>query len=83
MYTIGPLTRQIFTDLKKLTSKLSDKFVMKQLITTEMLGCAVLSCDLSLITIYNSDYRQFSDIHVSQGCVGIGTPFQFSSVHVI
>jgi len=29
----------------------------------------VLSCDLSLITIHISDYRQFSDIHISQGSV--------------
>jgi len=30
---------------------------------------AILSCDLSLITIHISDYRQFSDIHISQGSV--------------
>jgi len=29
----------------------------------------VLSYDLSLITIHISDYRQFSDIHISQGSV--------------
>jgi len=27
------------------------------------------TCDLSLITIHISDYRQFSDIYVSQGSV--------------
>jgi len=30
---------------------------------------AILSCDLSLITIHISDYRQFFDIHISQGSV--------------
>ena len=30
---------------------------------------AILSCDLSLISIHISDYRQFSDIHISQGSV--------------
>ena len=30
---------------------------------------AVLSCDLSLITVHISDCRQFSDIHISQGSV--------------
>jgi len=29
----------------------------------------VLSCDLSLITIHISDYRQFSDFYISQGSV--------------
>jgi len=30
---------------------------------------AVLPYDLSLITIHIADYRQFSDIHISQGSV--------------
>jgi len=30
---------------------------------------AILPCDLSLIAIHISDYRQFSDIHISQGSV--------------
>jgi len=30
---------------------------------------AVLSCDLSLITMHISDCCQFSDIHISQGSV--------------
>ena len=32
-------------------------------------GLAILPCDLSLITMYISDWRQFSDIHTSQGSV--------------
>ena len=30
---------------------------------------AILPCDLSLITIHISDWRNFSDIHISQGSV--------------
>jgi len=30
---------------------------------------AILPCDLSLITIHILDWRQFSDIHISQGSV--------------
>jgi len=29
----------------------------------------MLSCDLCLIAIHISDYRQFSDIHIFQGSV--------------
>jgi len=32
---------------------------------------AVLSCDLSLITMHISDCSQISDIHISQGSVAI------------
>ena len=32
---------------------------------------AALLCDISLITLYISDNRQFSDIHISQGSVAI------------
>jgi len=60
----------MFTDFKNyFTSKLTDIFVMKQPITTEML--AILPCHLSLITIHISDCCQFSDIHISQGSVAI------------
>jgi len=34
-----------------------------------MLGYSLLFCDLSLITIRFSDWRQFSGIHISQGSV--------------
>jgi len=38
--------------------------------SSSQLKClAVLSCDLSLIAIHISHYRQFSDIHISQGSV--------------
>ena len=40
------------------------------MIHSSQLKClAVLSCDLSLITMHISDYGQFSDIHISQGSV--------------
>jgi len=47
------------------TSKLTDTFVMRQLVTTEMLDSAISS----FITLHISDSRQFSDIHISQGSV--------------
>jgi len=52
---------------KKLTSKFKDKFVLKQLITNEMLGCAILW----FITNHNTYFRlrQFSDISISQDTV--------------
>jgi len=44
----------------------------------------MLFCDLSLITIHISDYRQFSDIHFSQGSVATyvrcGGIFQYDFV---
>ena len=41
----------------------------------------MLPCDSSLITIHISDWRQFSDIHISQGgveaCLGCGRIVKF------
>jgi len=64
MYTIGPLTRQIFTDLKKFTHKLSNKPFLIWLLTTQphLKYVATLPCSLSLMAC-------FADINVSQGSV--------------
>jgi len=58
---------QIFTNFKNsFISRLSDKCVEKSY--SSFLKClATLPCDLSLITIHISDWRHFSDIHISQG----------------
>jgi len=48
---------------------------------SKLVSEAVLSYDLSLITIHISHYHQFSDIHISQGsaatCVRCGEVFKY------
>ena len=52
-----------------LTCKLNDKFVINN--PSQLKCLAVLSSDLSLITIHISDCRQFSNIHISHSSVAV------------